>query len=70
MRHLMLAVTMFLAGLAVTLGTASVLQDVAMAWTQNDRSDRFEVPQSAKPPIKPARQGRPSISERLQDSHI
>jgi hypothetical protein len=69
MRHLLLAVTMVVVGLGVTLGTASVLQDVAVAWSKSVQGDGFEVTQIAKPAMKPARQSRPS-ADRLQDSRI
>ena len=60
MRHLLLATTMFVFGLAVTLGTASVLQDVAVAWSKSGQGDGFEVNQALKPAMKPLRQSRPS----------
>jgi hypothetical protein len=69
MRHLLLAVTMVVVGLGVTLGTASVLQDVAVAWSKSVQGDGFEVTQIAKPEMKPARQSGPS-ADRLQDSRI
>jgi hypothetical protein len=43
MRHLLLAATMLVFGLGITLGTASVLQDVAVAGRKGDQSDLFEV---------------------------
>jgi hypothetical protein len=43
MRHLLLAATMFVFGLGITVGTASVLQDVAVAWRKGAQSDSFEV---------------------------
>ena len=43
MRHLFLAATMIVFGLAITLGTASVLQDVAVARNNSVQSDQSEV---------------------------
>ena len=43
MRHLLLAATMIVFGLTVTLGTASVLQDVAVARSNGVHGDAFEV---------------------------
>jgi len=34
---------MLVFGLGITLGTASVLQDVAVAWSKGDQGDLFEV---------------------------
>jgi hypothetical protein len=43
-RHLLLAAMMLVFGLGVTLGTASVLEDVMLAWGKNARREPFEVP--------------------------
>ena len=48
MRHLFFAATMIVFGLAITLGTASVLQDVAVARSNSVQSDQFDV--TAKKP--------------------
>jgi hypothetical protein len=53
MRHLLLATTMIVFGLAVTLGTASVLQDVAVAWNKSAQRDGGEVNQVPRPATKP-----------------
>jgi hypothetical protein len=60
MRHLMLAATMLVVGLAFTLGAASICQDVAVAWSKSGRGDKLDITQ-APMPATPA--------ERPQDSH-
>ena len=70
MRHLLVATAMIAAGLAVTMGIASILQDVAIASSKSAQGDRFEVNQLPKPAMKPARQSRPSAIDRPYDSHF
>jgi hypothetical protein len=59
--RLLLAATMITAGFAVTLGTASVLRDVHVAWSKSGQGGRVEVIQigTRVPPISGP-----------QDSHI
>jgi len=69
MRHLLLTAALFGVGLGVTFGTASVLQDVALAWTKSNQRDGFEVTPIWKPAIKPARQERPSTIDRRRETN-
>jgi hypothetical protein len=69
MRHLLLVTTMFLFGLAVTLATASVLQDVAITQSKSAQTDEFEVNQIPKPVMMPLRQSRPSAIDMFMSTH-
>jgi hypothetical protein len=51
MRHLLLAAAMLVVALVVTLGTANVLQDVAVA-RNSLQGDPFEVTEIAAPAMK------------------
>lgn len=55
MRHLLPLTAMFLFGLAITLGTASLLQDVAISRGNAAGSNGFEVekvPKAARMPLR------------------
>jgi hypothetical protein len=51
MRHLLLAAAMLVVALVVTLGTANVLQDVAVA-RNSLQGDPFEVTETTAPAMK------------------
>lgn len=70
MRDLLLVMAMFVFGLAITLGTASVIHDVAVARGKGAQSDRFEVDQIPKPTMAPSRQSRSSAAHTPYDSHL
>ena len=54
MRHLLLAATMLVVALAVTFGTASVIQGVAVAKSNTASGEPFVITESAKASAKPA----------------
>jgi hypothetical protein len=68
MRHLLVVTAMFVVGLAITLGAASVLQDVAVARGKSAQSDGFEVDRIPKPAMKSLGHSRPSAIDALHDS--
>jgi len=53
MRHLLLAATMLVGALAVTFGTASILQGIAVARGNGAASESFVTNDVAKPVAKP-----------------
>jgi hypothetical protein len=70
MRHLLLATAMFVLGLAITLGTASVLHDVAVIRGKSVQSDGFELGQMTNLTMKPSMQGRSPAADTPYDSHF
>ena len=71
MRHLLLVTAMFVFGLAITLGTASVLQDVAVARGKSTRGYRIEGGnQMPKPTMKISKQSRSLTTDTSHNSHL
>jgi len=54
MRHLMLAATMLTVALVITFGAASALEGVASAREAGLQDDQFQVPNMAKPAMRPS----------------
>ena len=71
MRHLLLVTAMFVFGLAIALGTASVLQDVAVARGKSTRGYGVEVGnQIPEPTMKISKQSRPLTTDIANNSHL
>lgn len=70
MRHLLLATAMFVLGLAITLGTASVLHDVAVIRGKSAQSDGFKLSQMTIIAMKPSNHGRSPAADTPYDSHF
>lgn len=68
MRALLFVTAMFVFGLAITFGTASVLQDVAVSHAKSARSDGFEGVQMPTPTMKPLKQGQSPFTDRSNGS--
>jgi hypothetical protein len=67
MRHLLLATAMFVFGLAITLATASVLQDVAVARAKGAQSAEVEINQIPKSTMKPSKKSRSPATDTAHD---
>jgi hypothetical protein len=70
MRHLLFATAMFVFGLGVTLGTASVLRDIAVIRGKSTQGDRFEVDQLAKPAMKLSTQSQSQAADTPHDLRL
>lgn len=70
MRHLLLVSAMFVFGLAITFGTASVLQDVAVTRGKGAHGDWSESNQRPKPMMKTSTQRGSLAADASIDSHL